>query len=489
MLQQAVDDGIAVDSWGSAWALGGLTLTAPPVRWSAEPDVPADVGDLESMRPGPALAGRLAELDSADLSDLDLVEMVGAFRRLMSWAEAGQVAAIAELSRRPMFVAHKGRDERDESRSAGYQVAAELSLAPRTGISLVSTAQLLAEELPDTLAAMRDGRVDLRRARLIADVADRCQVGVARQVEQRVLPKAGQRTMGEHRQAIERAILTVDPKTADEHHREAVKGRRVEFWSDYDGMGCALASLPADGLSTLRASLDAAAAAMKTAHPGETRTLDQLRADALVDMARICLASGWLGGVPGQGIRLGSAQGRRPQIHVTVPFSTLIGIDDEPGELTGYGPISASIARRIAADGTWRRLLTDPSTGTLLDYGTTTYEPPQDLRDFVIARDRTCVFPGCLQPAHRCQIDHTIRHPDGPTAADNLGALDGTCHDQKTLCRWRLEQPEPGRFIWTSPAGKTYVREPEAIGPIIERVPSRDTRRTDEAPDAPDPPF
>ncbi|MGH2604151.1 MAG: DUF222 domain-containing protein, partial [Dehalococcoidia bacterium] len=207
----------------------------------------------------------------------------GGFRRLMSWAEAGQVAAIAELSRRPMFLAHKGRDEDNESRSAGYQVAAELSLAPTTGSSLVSTARLLAVELPDTLAAMRGGRIDLRRARLIADVADRHAVEVARKVEERVLPKAGGRTMGEHRRAIERAILTVDPTTADEQHREAVKGRRVEFWSDYDGMGCALASLPADGVSTLRASLDAAAAAMKTAHPGETRTLDQLRADALVE--------------------------------------------------------------------------------------------------------------------------------------------------------------------------------------------------------------
>lgn len=310
MLRQAVDDGVAVDAWGSAWALGGLTLTAPPVRWSAEPDVPADVGDLESMRPGLALAGRLAELDPAELSDLDLVDAVGGFRRLMSWAEAAQVAAIAELSRRPMFVAHQGRDERDELRSAGYQVAAELSLAPRTGISLVSTARLLAEELPDTLAAMRDGRVDLRRARLIADVADRHQVSVARKVEERVLPKAGRRMLGEHRRAIERAILTVDPKTADEQHREAVKGRRVEFWSDYDGMGCALASLPADGLSTLRASLDAAAAAMKSAHPGEARTLDQLRADALVDMARISLATGWLGGSPAGELKLGSAQGR-----------------------------------------------------------------------------------------------------------------------------------------------------------------------------------
>ncbi|HET6919954.1 MAG TPA: hypothetical protein VFI46_10890, partial [Jiangellaceae bacterium] len=47
----------------------------------------------------------------------------------------------------------------------------------------------------------------------------------------------------------------------------------------------------------------------------------------------------------------------------------------------------------IAAAGTWRRLLTDPATGALLDHGTTRYTPPQDLIDHILARDGTCRFP------------------------------------------------------------------------------------------------
>ena len=45
-----------------------------------------------------------------------------------------------------------------------------------------------------------------------------------------------------------------------------------------------------------------------------------------------------------------------------------MGVDNSPGELVGYGPIPAPVARRIAADpgGTWRRMLTDPA-GNLLD--------------------------------------------------------------------------------------------------------------------------
>jgi hypothetical protein len=163
---------------------------------------------------------------------------------------------------------------------------------------------------------------------------------------------------------------------------------------------------------------------------------------------------------------LGTAQGRRAHVHVTVPYSTLIGIDEYPAELTGYGPIPASIARRIAAGGIWRRLLTDPATGALLDYGRTTYQPPADLRDHVITRDGTCIFPVCAQPAHRCQLDHTTGYPDGPAAAANLGPPCAPHHDLKTRLLWRLDQPEPGRFVWTTPAGKSYIREPAAVGPI-----------------------
>src|SRR5215213_10623563 len=86
-------------------------------------------------------------------------------------------------------------------------------------------------------------------------------------------------------------------------------------------------------------------------------------------------------------------------------------------------PIPADIARDIAAGGTWKRLLTDPMSGVLLDYGRTTYRPPAGLADFVRARDHRCVFPGCSRRAEVCDLDHTIAHPEGPTSEKNLGCL------------------------------------------------------------------
>jgi hypothetical protein len=98
-----------------------------------------------------------------------------------------------------------------------------------------------------------------------------------------------------------------------------------------------------------------------------------------------------------------------------VAADTLLGLDDQPADLAGYGPITAQHARELAAaqDATWRRLLTDPDTGALLDYGRTSYRPPQHLTDFVLARDPVCFFPHCHQPGYLCDLDHTLPWNEG----------------------------------------------------------------------------
>jgi len=171
------------------------------------------------------------------------------------------------------------------------------------------------------------------------------------------------------------------------------------------------------------------------------------------------------------GLRLQNTRGKPVTVNVTVPYSTLIGIDDHPGELAGYGTITADVARRIAAEGNWRRILTDPVDGAPLDYGRTVYEPPPDLAAFIELRDQTCRMPGCARPARASQLDHTIPFAaGGATAHTNLGALDHVCHLVKTFANWSITQDpdRPGRFDWISPLGFTHRVEPEPVGPIIQ---------------------
>ncbi|MGO1315987.1 MAG: DUF222 domain-containing protein [Cellulomonadaceae bacterium] len=160
------------------------------------------------------------------------------------------------------------------------------------------------------------------------------------------------------------------------------------------------------------------------------------------------------------------ARTSRTVINVTVPITTLLGLDDEPAQLAGYGPISATTARRLAAHGTWRRLLTDPASGAVLDVGRTRYRPPADLAAHVRERDQVCARPGCSSPATSCELDHTIEfaRADGTTAHTNLGPLCRRDHQIKTDGGFTVVQPVPGVFVWRTPTGQVYVVRPGAGG-------------------------
>jgi hypothetical protein len=138
----------------------------------------------------------------------------------------------------------------------------------------------------------------------------------------------------------------------------------------------------------------------------------------------------------------------------------LMGLDEQAGVLAGYGPIPAQVARELAGDATWRRLLTDPISGQLLDLGRTTYRPSAALADFVRARDHRCLFPGCSRPADACDLDHRTPHPHGPTNAENLGCLCRHHHRLKHEGGWGLDYRD-GVYIWTSPTGMQYTTKPE----------------------------
>jgi hypothetical protein len=247
--------------------------------------------------------------------------------------------------------------------------------------------------------------------------------------------------VAELKRAVRRAVLAADPADAETRHQRARAERWVRLIPAEDGMADLYAHLPAADATRIMTAIEQIAARRD---PGDTRGVDARRADALTHLTT--------GSADGAG---GGRAGDGPRILVTVAATTLAGIDDQPGELAGYGPVTADTARRLAERGTWRRLLTDP-TGRLLDYGTTTYRAPADLTRHLHARDRVCGFPGCNIPAHRCDLDHTTPYPKGPTNPANMGALCRRHHRAKHHAGWTLTRTPDGTPTWTSPAGKTY---------------------------------
>jgi hypothetical protein len=155
----------------------------------------------------------------------------------------------------------------------------------------------------------------------------------------------------------------------------------------------------------------------------------------------------------------------RTVVNIVIDLPTLLGLADNPARLDGYGTIPAALARRIAADAAWRRMITDPITRRLLDRSPTTYRPGDQLAAYVRARDLTCDHPGCTKPAESCQLDHdnpfNLTDPDGGrTTAEELTPRCDPHHNGKTHLGWATGTRPDGTRYTRSPLGFDYDLEP-----------------------------
>ena len=163
---------------------------------------------------------------------------------------------------------------------------------------------------------------------------------------------------------------------------------------------------------------------------------------------------------------------------VTVPATTLLGLDNRPGMIAD-SPIPADMARAIAAGSTvWYRILTDPSTGQVLDHVAHTYEPDRATRMSVMSKWQTCTAPGCSRPARHCDIDHGIPfnhdHPElgGRTEPLNLHPLCRRHHQAKTDGLLRMRRITGDEIEWILPLGATSTTSAPALddGGVLTRM-------------------
>jgi len=409
---------------------------------------------------GPEAVARLAAPAPADLDDADLIEVIRGWERLASWVAAGLLAAIAELARRrPRDYTANGPGHLDRgdprvpqiSEFAVDEIATALRLTrPTAGIRLQLAVEL-AGRLTATATALRAGHLDLPKTRVIVEAVTGLDDPLATAVQHRVLPGAAQQTTGQLRASLARAVLAADPAAAETRHQRAVADRQVTIRPLPDGMAGLWALLPADAATALYARLDRLA---RRAAVDDPRSMDARRADALLTLT---LTDPPITGSP----RAGSATAGPPpvpaRVHITVPAATALGLTNTPGDLAGHGPIPASMARRLAQHGSWRRVTLDPVTGAVTDVGRTPYTPSAALADLIRTRDRTCRFPGCRHPAGRCDLDHITPWPAGPTTAANLTAVCRHHHRLKHQTSWHLEADDPATLTWTSPTGHRYT--------------------------------
>ncbi|MGF7234045.1 MAG: DUF222 domain-containing protein, partial [Frankia sp.] len=336
---------------------------------------------------------------------------------------------------------------------AADEVALTLSLSPGAAHQQLELGSTLCRRLPATLAALENGEIDLVRARALAECTQRLSDEQASAVEAKVLAGGGRASHADFRRAARRAVLRADPDGANRRQASARRDRRVELGRDDDGMASLWAFLPAEDAV---AAYDRLTLLAREVGADDERCMDARRADILSDLL------------------LGRAAyvTAPAAVNVTVPVTTLAGLDDQPGELAGYGTIPAPLARQLAEHATWRRILYDPADGTVLEVSRRRFPSP-GLARYVRARNAECSFPGCGYPADLCDVDHNVPYAKGGiTAQDNLGPACRRHNRLKERDGWTVTQPAPGYFVWTSPAGVSGITEPTRYGqPDLEPHP------------------
>ncbi len=335
-------------------------------------------------------------------------------------------------------------------------VAATLGMTSGGAQARVDTARAITETLPKCQLAMAAGFMGYWHARVVAQAVAEAGLdpaGIAA-VDARVASTVKGQSWAAFRRTLRRAVLAANPDLVLAEHTQAMRGRRVDKFDLLDAvMTELLVTLSSVDAQTVLLGLDVTAtqlkaAAQKAGLPDEG--IDAYRSDALVVWANNALAD------PNAPRR----HGRRQQVQFITDLPSLLGLAENPAELLGYGPIPAALVRDRAAEADWRRMIAEPVTGFLLDYGTAIYRPPAELADYVMARDRRCRFPGCNARATVCDIDHNIPAPRGDTSAANCCCLCRRHHRLKTFSGWTVQLKPDGSCLWTSPGGRQFDSDP-----------------------------
>ncbi len=429
----------------------------------------------------------------------------------------------------------RAADPDEVDRFCAVEVSAVLRLSQRAATDRVTLADDLTTRLTATMRELGAGRLGLPQARAIRDAVSFLEPTQASAVEGEVLPDARRRTTAQLAAAARRAVTRLGPAAAAARCVEARAARRADTWGMDDGVAALRVVGPAETVAGAWARVDALARQTQDAARDALRrlelregltpegdvdcgvpSLDQLRADTVL---RLLAGTHDLTEQPSPFVTVG--------VDVLVPVGTVLGASDAPAELAGHGPLPAAVGRALAAGAGWRRVLIAPdgtvdagcgwlggakatgakatgatatgsgatgsgATGSVAtgsgatggagppvvmghSHGRTTYRPTAELARAVRARDVTCRFPGCRRAARRCDIDHTVPHPEGATAGCNLACLCRLHHRAKHRAGWQLEQLSGGRLRWTSPSGMVMTTDAPAARPRPPDAPAAAT--------------
>ncbi|MGH3381822.1 MAG: DUF222 domain-containing protein [Actinoallomurus sp.] len=413
---------------------------------------------IEDAPPGPELLAVLDGLDAQSVDRGTCLDAIAGYERVAAaiTARTHELTATLDATRHP--------DPRKDF--TPEELAGVLGIAPETAEGRLDNSARIYGRLKATWWLLRTGQLSGLHAKLLADAIapladDQCGL-----VEAYVLRDADHPTYRAWRRRISYALKKYAPVDADRACQRDREARGV--WHEPGGNETGMLTI----LGPLNATMIAWCMIDDLAHsqPADDRTVDQRRFDAFTAL--------FLGEKAWDRIT--------PHIEVTVPLDTLQG-RNTPGDLAGYGPISADTARELAnqTHARWRRLVYAPDSGHLVALGDKTYRPDQvakllsdpveappkaedqyrasaKLRRWVQARWRYCPTPGCGHRARHAHLDHTKKYREGgATSRENFRPYCPRHHRAKDVegTGWTSTANTDGSTTITDPTYRTWPHD------------------------------
>ncbi len=385
------------------------------------------------------------------------------------WADLHPASSVLDAA---AFLLPGGSEHEEPVAGPGAPLVAEFCIAEFgavLGISTVSAKHLIGQalelrhRLPRLWRLVQAGDLPAWRARRIAETT--IHAGLSREaasyVDAQLAPFAHRTSTSAVDRLVDAAIARFDPTRAALEAARAADGRHVtidEEQVSFAGTMRVTAELDLADALDFGAAVAQGAEALKAL--GSEESLDARRASAVGEMARSQLALPLVGEVAQQPSRnQASTAARQVVLHVHLtegdPIARL-----ERGNLATLDQIYQWCTQSR----------TDVTVKPVIDLNEhivcAGYQPSARLREQVILRDRTCVFPWCTRPARAGDLDHiTPWESGGPTSTANLAALCRRHHRLKTHSAWSYQRTGPATYTWTSPHGHIFVRGPAGTHP------------------------
>ena len=414
----------------------------------------------------PDLVTVLAEVNAVDvaaLADQQVRDELHALLLARNSLDAAIAARVGSFDVR-------GLSDLDGLRCSRTWLTAFGRMSQGAATGWLSRARLL-RHLPALASAAAEGAVSSEHVDKVQPLVSRVGLEAVRDFDEILADVSAAAAPVETQRAAERIAAHLDPdgKPPDP---EVDFERRELTLARVGSMTYVRGRLDPEAAAVMQTVLDAL---MRPPAADDTRTAPQRRVDALTDLLKGVLSGG---GLPTVG-------GERPQLGVLVSPLTLagltpttptaptaatgdrlagVGIAAEPDRpwLAWVGEISTELAQRLSCDCVTWRVVLDPSSGLPLDLGRTHRVVPASLRKAVLARDRTCRWPGCDAPAQWVDVHHLDAWARGGlTNIDRLLSLCRYHHVKVHEGHWTIDFNAATGQVWvTRPDGTPYELGP-----------------------------